>query len=75
MLKFTAQTASGAKTGQIWMNKRDQKTSQLVHAGDVAEICGITDEELQAYDSLEDLNLDTLPFGSFAFSEEAEFSN
>lgn len=73
MTNFVAVTENGNQTGQIWYNDHNNQTSELIPAAEVAEICAMSQEEIESYNSLSDLNADTLPFGNFSFSQERKF--
>ena len=73
-MTFAAVTASGTQTGKIWYNDHNTQSSELVNAGDVSEIMGMSQDDLQAeYNSLEEIAADSRPFGNFDFSTEPKF--
>lgn len=64
-------TTNGNIIGQTWMNDNATQTSKLVRSSDIAEICDMSEEELNnEYSSLHALNADLC---DFTFSESPEF--
>ena len=65
-------TTNGNITGQVWMNDNATQTSKIVRSSDIAEICDMSEEELNdEYADLAALNAD---LADFTFSESPEFA-
>lgn len=68
----TAITSNGNIIGQVWMNDNATQTSKLVRACDIAEICDMSEDELNnEYAELDALNDD---LADFTFTEDPEYA-
>ena len=69
---FIANTDNGTETNHIWYNDDQEKTSQLVPASSVDEICGDMESpwDWDELESLEQLNAELY---GFSFTTDPEY--
>jgi len=53
-MQTIAVTETGIKTNMVWFNDYETKESRLVHAGHLTEIIGITQEELEECEDIDE---------------------